>query len=422
MSQVHSPGLMLMCSDHVFNVPHSVVYSLLIPPIIFHASLDLYSHHFTDQFWSILTLALPGTALSTLLIAGGLLSLYTLLDPQLTIFPILAFSSAMAAVDPVAVLAVFEDINADKSLHFLIFGEALLNDGVAFVLFEGSKELAAVPPQDVGLIPWSSYLSVSASLITSSLGGLLCGLVSGVMSAVVTRFTSDSTRHLEILVTVVSVVLGYLLSTKLGWSGILSLISAGLSVKRYCFPNLHHNSIVALLSGAKCLALISEVIIFVLLGNSITKRLTWHWQFMITSAFLCLLSRAVTVLFLCWLLNWFREVKISYKFQLVMWMGGLRGAVAYTLIISYSGPYSDVFVDTSLFIIFLTVIVKGVLVGPVVRLLDLTDGGGGGSQHVLRYWSWEERFVIPLLQRRVSPQVSVRLSSNSVHSGKGDSG
>ena len=115
-----------------------MVYSLLIPPIIFHAALDLYSQHFFSQFWSILVLALPGTALSTLLIAGGL-QLYTLHDPQLGIFPILTFSSAIAAVDPVAVLAVFEDINADKSLHFLIFGEALLNDGVAFVLFEGSK-------------------------------------------------------------------------------------------------------------------------------------------------------------------------------------------------------------------------------------------------------------------------------------------
>ena len=123
----------------MFNVDHNLVYSLLIPPIIFHAALDLYSQHFFSQFWSILVLALPGTALSTLLIAGGLRGLYTSYDPQLAIFPILTFSSAIAAVDPVAVLAVFEDINVDKSLHFLIFGEALLNDGVAFVLFEGSK-------------------------------------------------------------------------------------------------------------------------------------------------------------------------------------------------------------------------------------------------------------------------------------------
>ena len=123
----------------MFNVEHNLVYSLLIPPIIFHAALDLYSPYFFSQVWSVLTLALAGTALSTLLIAGGLSLATSLYDPSLGIFPILTFSSAIAAVDPVAVLAVFEDINVDKSLHFLIFGEALLNDGVAFVLFEGSK-------------------------------------------------------------------------------------------------------------------------------------------------------------------------------------------------------------------------------------------------------------------------------------------
>ena len=39
------------------------------------------------------------------------------------------------------VLAVFDDVNVDKSLYYLVFGEALLNDGVTFVMFEGFKSL-----------------------------------------------------------------------------------------------------------------------------------------------------------------------------------------------------------------------------------------------------------------------------------------
>ena len=52
---------------------------------------------------------------------------------------------------------------------------------------------------------------------------------------------------------------------------------------------------------------------------------------------------------LSWILNRFREVEISYQLQLVMFLGGLRGALAYsnyTMIISYSGDYSDMFVDS----------------------------------------------------------------------------
>ena len=100
-------------------------------------------------------------------------------------------------------------------------------------------------------IPWISYISVLGSLITSTLGGLLCGLMSGLTATLVSRFTSHSSRHLEILVTTASVVLGYLLSAKLGWSAIMALISAGLTVRRYCFPNMEESSRVSLVSGSR---------------------------------------------------------------------------------------------------------------------------------------------------------------------------
>ena len=38
-------------------------------------------------------------------------------------------------------LAVFEEVQVDTGLYYLVFGEALLNDGVTFVLFEGFRSL-----------------------------------------------------------------------------------------------------------------------------------------------------------------------------------------------------------------------------------------------------------------------------------------
>jgi NhaP-type Na+/H+ or K+/H+ antiporter len=50
---------------------------------------------------------------------------------SLTLLDSLVFSSLISAVDPVAVLAIFQEIGVNKDLYFLVFGESLLNGKIA---------------------------------------------------------------------------------------------------------------------------------------------------------------------------------------------------------------------------------------------------------------------------------------------------
>lgn len=71
-----------------------------------------------------------GTLINTFLVGpllyvlsiGGLLGLI-----KLTMTETIVFAALISAVDPVAVLAIFQEVGVNKDLYYLLFGESLLN-------------------------------------------------------------------------------------------------------------------------------------------------------------------------------------------------------------------------------------------------------------------------------------------------------
>eukprot|EP00980_Cylindrotheca_fusiformis_P018957 scaffold6350_cov117-Cylindrotheca_fusiformis.AAC.2 len=115
---------------------------ILLPPIIFQAALSIDKRAFRRDLFPILAFAGLGTAFCA--VAIGLVCHHVSKlgpDDSLPLLDSLVFGSLISSVDPVATLSILSGVGVSQTdtLYTLIFGESLLNDGVAIVLFDTLK-------------------------------------------------------------------------------------------------------------------------------------------------------------------------------------------------------------------------------------------------------------------------------------------
>jgi hypothetical protein len=121
-------------------------FLLLLPPIIFEAGYNMQRRKFFSNIGAVCMYAFVGTLVSTVLIAGvvylvsqstgtGGIFAATAAEEPFNGLEAAIFGALISATDPVTVLAVFGAMGADLNLFSMVFGESVLNDAVAIVLY-----------------------------------------------------------------------------------------------------------------------------------------------------------------------------------------------------------------------------------------------------------------------------------------------
>uniref|UniRef100_A0A4W5MEP6 Sodium/hydrogen exchanger n=1 Tax=Hucho hucho TaxID=62062 RepID=A0A4W5MEP6_9TELE len=364
-------GLIKLAGEEVPPVLDSNLFFLcLLPPIILDAGYFLPIRPFMENIGTILMFAVVGTLWNAFFV-GGLLYAVCQIEgtylSQVELLPCLLFGSIISAVDPVAVLAVFEEIHINELLHILVFGESLLNDAVTVVLyhlFEEYSDAGEVTPMDV-------VLGVICFLIVS-LGGIAVGTIYGILAAFTSRFTSH-TRVIEPLFVFVYSYMAYLSAEMFHLSGIMALIACGAVMRPYVEANISHKSHTTVKYFLKMWSSVSETLIFIFLGvATVAGPHAWNWTFVSVTVILCLVSRVIGVVGLTFIINKFRIVKLTTKDQFIVAYGGLRGAIAFSLgylLDKDLFPMRTMFLTAIITEIFFTVFVQGMTIKPLVDLL-----------------------------------------------------
>lgn len=136
-----------------------LIFTALLPPLIFEAALFLPWKELKQVMPSSITIASLGLLFSA--IATGLGMFYLLDWP---IYAAAVFGVLIAATDPVSVIATFKEAGVKGNLKILVESESLFNDGVAAVLFGLAmhwRRLAKV------LALWVSYSIWLMSLVAA---------------------------------------------------------------------------------------------------------------------------------------------------------------------------------------------------------------------------------------------------------------
>ncbi|KAH8046536.1 potassium:proton antiporter [Aureococcus anophagefferens] len=208
--------------------PHLLMY-LFLPVLIFESAFSVDVHTLFRELFQVLTLAVPGVALSTALTACVARRLFA--GQEFTWAASLMLGAILSATDPVAVVALLKELGVSKRVGTLIEGESLFNDGTAIVVFNVFfHEL-----RDRGNGGGIDGGEVAVYFLRLAGGGVLLGVLVGGATVLGLSYIYDDGLS-EITLTIVAAMGTFLIAEMITvdgqalTSGVLAVVALGLIV------------------------------------------------------------------------------------------------------------------------------------------------------------------------------------------------
>lgn len=381
---------------------------LLLPPIIFESGYNMQKKYFFRNLGTISVYAFLGTFIA-IISSSMMFYLFGYLGwtPAFTMKESCAFGAFISSTDPVAVLAIFKEVNADITLFTVIFGESIFNDAIAIVMYRSFTEIKATDSFMIDL------LSSLGSFMVVFIGSVMIGAFSALLIAFILKRQSSYNReqaeadaqrpneseeiviengnirpasqvqghsNTEISLMILCPWVSYLIAEGLELSGIVSIMVNGIFLSYYAQPNISISSRRVLKTGYETVAHSCETLVFIFLGLGLSAfnhpydKLGWAT---VPLTILNLsVARMLNVGIVSFLVNKSRqEKKISFKFQFVMWLAGLRGSMAYALALKSTFDFEKgpiMLIDTLIYA-FVSILIVGSIMNPVLSSLDVSN-------------------------------------------------
>ncbi len=323
---IHVPHYMDIALDSVSNMDPEIILYFFLPILIFEAALNLNIHTFKKTFANANILAIPGLVVA-LLLTGALVMLISLIYPhyaQWTWTAAFMFGALISATDPVAVVALLEELKTSKKFSTLVDSESMLNDGTGilfFMLFFGHFTKAGLP------------FSPVVNFIVIIFGAVAAGGITGALSMWLAKRTSGDAVLQSTVMIVAAYILFYVANSVFQVSGVIALVTFGLYIAYRGTTQLRPKVNVFIRNFWELMGYIANTLIFIVVGLLIALKCDLYWRDL---GILFMVYVGVNVIRLLMVFLFFPVMrKINYGLKvreaIVLSWSGLRGAVGLTL-------------------------------------------------------------------------------------------
>ena len=355
--------------DQLALTPQSVVV-IFLPPLLFEVTLGVDVRKLRQDAAVVSVMAVLAVVVATIFVGVALSA-----AGQLPLLACLLLGATIATTDPAAVVAIFRRIGAPRRLLIVLEGESLLNDAAAIALFVLMLEMLR---SNVAVSAGQILVDFTYLFAMGALTGYAAGHLAARLFALMRHhFLAQATLMLAM------VYATYLLAEiQLGASGVVAVVVAGLTITvggasrvtsedwnavRLIWSQLGYwaNGLIILIASALSPALLA------------TLELGDLWLVAIV-AIVMLVARGCVLFGVLPALDAIGlSSSMSTKQKLLVWWGGIRGAV--TLLLALSLASSSALPDglgeklaaVGMSFVFVTLFVNGGTLSLVTRALGL---------------------------------------------------
>jgi CPA1 family monovalent cation:H+ antiporter len=341
-----------------------LIYNILLPPLVFEASLQLDWRSFRNELPLTGILAFAGVLIAAAVVAAGmhLIVGWSLMGAAL-------FGMLIAATDPVSVIAAFREMGAQPRVSMVVESESLLNDGAAAVGFAILLAIAAGAPTDA--------TSVTLAFLWTLGGGIACGAMVGGAILFIVGKTEDPL--VEITLTTIAAYASFLLAEHFHASGIISALTSGLLVGSIGWTRLVSEEGRQRLDLAwEYFAFLANSFVFILIGMNVASQPVGlvGSGVSLVAIVLVLAGRGLSVYPLAVLFSRSRW-RLPASYQHILFWGGLRGALALALALAVPAtiPERNAIIYAAFVVVAFSILVQGLTMPPLIRHFRLGRSG-----------------------------------------------